>query len=246
MRYRLDKNDIILSVTNLSKFYKKKKILNNINIEIIKGEIVGLIGPNGSGKSTTLKIISGFVFPDMGNVEINGISVFKKSSAALKQIGVLIESPQFYPYLTAYENLDIICSISNIEKSRIAEVIDLVGLSTAVNVKTKEFSQGMKQRLGIAQAVLIKPNFIILDEPTNSLDHHGIREFKKLISELREIESITFLISSNNLHEIEKICDRIILIYKGEIIVDRLTQKLLKNHTSSLEELFANVTGIGN
>lgn len=230
--------EVILSVEGISKTYRKKWILDNVSFEVKRGEVVGLVGPNGSGKSTTIKIICGLVFPDRGDVRINGVGVFTNPLVALKRVGALVEGAQFYPYLTAFENLELICSISGLDTSRIDRLLNSVGLSEAIHVKVKEFSQGMRQRLGIAQALLKEPELVILDEPTSFLDHNGMELLFGIIRELKDSSKTAFLISGNDLSGMSKICNRIIALNKGKIVADGFLGNLSEEGVSSLEKLF--------
>jgi ABC-2 type transport system ATP-binding protein len=223
-------HEIILQTKNLTKSYKKRKVVDSLNLEIYRGDIYGFLGPNGAGKSTTLRMIFNLVFPDNGEIEVFNHSVIKKRFSALKDVGGVIEKSDFYLYLSGYKNLEILNSISGKkDKSRIMEVLDLVGLKSRAFDKVKTYSHGMKQRLGIAQALVAKPKLIILDEPTNGLDPQGMKEIRELIKNLSIAENITVLISSHLLHEIEQIANRMAIINEGKLIVQGNVSDILNS-----------------
>ena len=225
-------HEIILQTKNLTKSYKKRKVVDSLNLEIYRGDIYGFLGPNGAGKSTTLRMIFNLVFPDSGEIEVFNHSVIKKRFSALKDVGGVIEKSDFYLYLSGYKNLEILNSISGKkDKNRIMEVLDLVGLKSRAFDKVKTYSHGMKQRLGIAQALVAKPKLIILDEPTNGLDPQGMKEIRELIKNLSIAENITVLISSHLLHEIEQIANRMAIINEGKLIVQGNVSDILNSES---------------
>lgn len=206
----------ILRIENLTKSYDKNTVLKNINLEINEGSIFGLIGPNGAGKSTLMKSILGLVKKDSGKITLYGKEVNEKNQKETnKNLGSLIENPSFYDHLTAYDNLDLICDMKNIKKDNIDKVLKDVGLFTSKNKKVRDFSLGMKQRLGIAIALIGNPKFLILDEPINGLDPYGIEEMRDLFQNIVKNSNTSILISSHILDEIEKISTHIGILKNG-------------------------------
>ena len=206
----------ILKIENLSKSYDKNLVLKNINLEIEEGSIFGLIGPNGAGKSTLMKSILGLVKKDSGSISLYGKEINAKNQKETNKIlGSLIENPSFYDHLTAYDNLDLICDMKNIKKDNIDKVLKDVGLFTSKNKKSRDFSLGMKQRLGIAIALIGNPKFLILDEPINGLDPYGIEEMRDLFKNIVKNSNTSILISSHILDEIEKISSHIGILKNG-------------------------------
>ena len=206
----------ILKIENLSKSYDKNLVLKNINLEIEEGSIFGLIGPNGAGKSTLMKSILGLVKKDSGSISLYGKEINAKNQKETnKNLGSLIENPSFYDHLTAYDNLDLICDMKNIKKDNIDKVLKDVGLFTSKNKKVRDFSLGMKQRLGIAIALIGNPTFLILDEPINGLDPYGIEEMRDLFKNIVKNSNTSILISSHILDEIEKISSHIGILKNG-------------------------------
>jgi ABC-2 type transport system ATP-binding protein len=201
-------------------FYQYAKgvnILANINLEVNRGDIYGFLGPNGSGKTTTLSLLLGLVKNQRGTIEILGHDLQRHRREVLGKVGSLIENPSLYNHLTAKENLQVYREIYGASLARLHEVLKIVGLMDSGNKTVKQFSLGMKQRLSLALALLPKPELLILDEPTNGLDPAGILELRCLIKKLSEEEGITFLISSHILSEVEKVVNRIGIIYKGQM-----------------------------
>lgn len=223
----------IIKTRNLTKTYHGKKVVNEINLEVPENTIYGLLGPNGAGKSTTLKMITGIVRPTNGTILYNG-SPWKRSD--LNDIGALIESPPLYGNLTAYENLLVRTDALGLPKSRIQEVLQVVGLPDTGRKKARQFSMGMKQRLGIALALINDPKLLILDEPTNGLDPLGIQSLRELIRTLPEQE-ITVIYSSHILSEVENTVDEIGIIADGRLGY----QGALPEDSDKLEQLFMDV-----
>ncbi|OTN90591.1 hypothetical protein A5819_003091 [Enterococcus sp. 7E2_DIV0204] len=231
----------ILELKGITKRVNKKNLVNNLSFTLKKGDIYGFLGPNGSGKTTTLRMITQLIFPTTGEILINGYSVEKDRRKALSAVGSIIENPAFYLELTAKQNLSLSNSLADkpVKKSRIDEVLDIVRLSEAKGDKVKTFSLGMKQRLGLANALLCNPDLIILDEPTNGVDPVGLREMKVLIKELAERENITFLISSHMLREMQDLCNRVTIIQTGKLLESGAVDELLKSYqVNNLEDLF--------
>ena len=208
----------ILKIENLNTSYGKNLVLKDINLEIKEGSIFGLIGPNGAGKSTLMKSILGLVKKDSGKITLYGKEVNEKNQKETnKNLGSLIEAPSFYDHLTAYDNLDLICDMKNINKDKIDKTLRDVGLIKSKDKKVREFSLGMKQRMGIAIALIGNPKFLILDEPINGLDPYGIEEIRDLFKSIVKNSNTSILISSHILDEIEKISTHIGIIKNGSL-----------------------------
>ena len=208
-----------IELTNVSKSIKGKQIIKDLNFKVEPGEVFGFIGPNGAGKTTTIRMIAGLVSISEGDVTVMGHSITKEFSKAIRHVGAIVENPEVYPFLTGMQNLKYYRRmIPGITKARIDEVVSLVGLEKAINQKAGRYSLGMRQRLGIAQALLHKPSVLILDEPTNGLDPAGIREIRQYIRALAKNENVAVIISSHFLAEIELMCDRIGIVKNGVLI----------------------------
>lgn len=211
----------VLRVENVSKVYGNKTVLKDINFSINEGEIVGLVGPNGAGKTTVMKIITGLTPKYEGNVFINDENIRErfKNKTKTKNVGCIIETPGFYSNLSGYENLKFFAELSGLEDLKeIDRIVESLGLQNAINKKVGSYSLGMRQRLGIAQAVLTYPPLLILDEPTNGLDPNIIPEIRKFIMDIARTNKTAVLISSHILSELEIMCDKIVFIQKGNII----------------------------
>ena len=204
--------ETILKITNLHKNYGKVHAVNNVSVEIKKGNVYGILGPNGSGKSTTLGIVLNVVNKTSG--EFEWFDGKYSTHDALKKVGAIIERPNFYPYMTAEDNLKLVCKIKNISYTKVYEKLELVGLLERKDSKFKTFSLGMKQRLAIASALLNDPEILILDEPTNGLDPQGIRQIRDLIRIIAN-QGTTILLASHLLDEVEKVCSHVIVIRNG-------------------------------
>ncbi len=228
----------MIKIKKLTKNYKNVIALNGVDLNIDKQDVFGLLGYNGAGKSTLIKILVGLVNSNSGSVFINNYDVSKDHETASKYFGYLPELPHFFPNMTASEYLNYLCKLENIDNKNINYLIDLVGLSSEKKKKTIAYSQGMRQRLGFATALLNDSELLILDEPTNGLDPGGRNDFKNIIKNLNS-EGKTVVISSHLLNEIEAICNKVAIIDKGEIIQTGETKALIKNKNyKSLEELF--------
>ena len=223
---------VILEVNNLSKTYKNFKAIDDISFQVNKGDIYGFLGPNGAGKSTTLRMILGLIKPEKGDIKLNGSFVNFKNKKYLNNIGALIERPDFYKNLSAYQNLKILYSMSRVNNPEIIhDVLHEVDLFDRKDDKVGSFSQGMKQRLGIAQTLLHNPQLIILDEPSNGLDPQGQADMRELILKINKDKGITVIISSHILAEIEKIANRMIVINKGQKIIEGDVGKLMSSES---------------
>ena len=209
----------ILECKSLCKNFGKKQILKDVSFEIKEGDILGFIGPNGAGKTTTIKLILGLQSITSGKVYINGYNVEKEFTKAIEKVGAIVENPDMYMYMSGYDNLKLVSNMyKGIGTKRIDEVVKLVKLESRINDKVSKYSLGMRQRLGIAQAILHKPNLLILDEPTNGLDPEGIKEMRELLVSLAKNEKMAILISSHNLAELDNFCNKVCIIKNGEII----------------------------
>ncbi|MCR3761572.1 ABC transporter ATP-binding protein [Clostridium felsineum] len=227
-------NNYIVETKELVKDFKGFKAVKGIDLKIKKGTIYGFLGPNGAGKSTTIRMLLGLVKPTSGSIKVLGENIETEREEILKNVGALVESPSYYAHLTAYENLEITRKILKLQKSEITRVLDFVKLSEVRNKKVKEFSLGMKQRLGIAQALMGDPELIILDEPTNGLDPSGIHEIRDLIKALPKEKGSTVIVSSHILSEIELMADEVGIIKKGELLYQGTIEKLRQGNTSKI------------
>ena len=225
--------ETILSVLKINKRFGKKQVLKDVSFELKEGEILGFIGPNGAGKTTTIKLALGLQSIDSGNVLINGYDVKKDFEKAIEKVGAIVESPDLYMYLSGRKNLELIARMyKNVSKEKIEEVIKLTGLENRINDKVKKYSLGMRQRLGIAAALLNSPNVLILDEPTNGLDPEGIKELRDLLKKLAKKEKMGILISSHNLSELETFCTDVVIIKSGEIISSSSVKEIKKTENT--------------
>lgn len=212
-------SEIALSVKGITKQIRSRKIVDQVSFEVKKGEVFGLLGPNGAGKTTIIRMIVSLMKRTSGEIYINGKSLDEDYKGALNEIGAIVENPEFYPYMTGYQNLVHYKRMSRkpISEERLWEVAKLVKLEDALKQKVKTYSLGMRQRLGVAQAILHRPSLLIFDEPTNGLDPQGIREFRGYLRELAG-SGVSVLVSSHLLSEMELMCDRYAIIEKGKLI----------------------------
>lgn len=226
-----------LVVQNVRKTIGKKEIIKGLSFSLKKGEVFGFLGPNGAGKTTTIRMLVGLIRPTSGTISICGYDLQKQFTKAIQHIGCIVENPELYPYLSGWENLEHFARmVPGITAHRIQEVVELVGLQNRIHDLVRTYSLGMRQRLGIAQALLGKPTVLILDEPTNGLDPVGIREMRQFIRSLAEKEQLSVLVSSHLLSEIQLMCDRVAIMSKGEIIridtVEHLLQEQARTYWS--------------
>ncbi|MDI6802643.1 MAG: ABC transporter ATP-binding protein [Bacteroidota bacterium] len=223
-------SEIILQTRNLSKRFKKRYAVSDLNIEVYRGDVYGFLGPNGAGKSTTIRMMLSLIHPTKGSITMFSKRLDQHRGEALKRIGGLVEKPDFYGHLSAFDNLKFIGSLyGGVTKKRIEEVLEIVKLSDRINDKVKTYSHGMKQRLGIAQALLANPELIILDEPTSGLDPQGMREVRELIKKLSNNKNITIFLSSHLLTEVEQVANRMAIINNGKLVVQGYVQELLNS-----------------
>ncbi|MCR3761753.1 ABC transporter ATP-binding protein [Clostridium felsineum] len=235
----------VVEVNNLSKTYRGFNTVNNINLNIKEGRIYGFLGPNGAGKSTTIRMILGLIKSSSGSIKVFGKNLKESRSEILKNVGALVESPSYYGHLNAYENLKIWATIKNVDKNSINDVLRLVNLYEHRKKKVSKFSLGMKQRLGIAQALIGDPELIILDEPTNGLDPMGIKEIRNLIVDLAKKHNKTIIISSHILSEMELMVDDVGIINKGNLLYEGSLVNLKSKYSSDmkLEDIFLELVG---
>ncbi len=220
---------MMLEVRNLSKSFSAKAppALRDVSFSVGRGQICGLLGHNGAGKSTAIGAMLGLVYPDQGEVIIDQISVQANRETAMKKVGAIFESPNFYDYLSGWKNLKILTTLSGrISDAKIAEVVAWVGLKDRIHHRVGTYSHGMRQRLGLAQALLPQPEFLLLDEPTDGLDPEGIVEFRARVLELRDRLNLTVLLSSHLLNEVAQICDKVVILRQGQLVFDGPLQQL--------------------
>jgi ABC-type multidrug transport system ATPase subunit len=227
--------DIILQTKNLGKQYKHRWAVHHLDLEVHRGDVFGFLGPNGAGKSTTIRMLLSLIRPTEGEVFLFGKSLESEREKALASIGGIVEKPDFYGYLSAYRNLEIVGALNGgTNRKRIEEVLSLVGLSTRARDKVKTYSHGMKQRLGIAQSLLSDPEFVILDEPTSGLDPQGMKEIRELIRHLASDQNKTVMLSSHLLNEVEMVANRMAVINRGELVTQGEVASLLEKGEKSV------------
>ncbi|MGB5894751.1 MAG: ABC transporter ATP-binding protein [Ignavibacteriaceae bacterium] len=227
----MNSEEKIIEIKGLTKKFKDVKAVDELSLNVNKGDIFGFLGPNGAGKSTTIRMLLTLIRPNAGTIRIFDKPLNKERALILRDVGAIVEKPDFYNYLSAYKNLEILGRISGREVSsnRIMEILETVGLKERRTSKVKTYSHGMKQRLGIAQALLHDPELIILDEPTTGLDPQGMKEIRDLIIHLRDEKNKTIFLSSHLLSEVEQIANRMIIINKGKTVVEGFVQDLLNS-----------------
>lgn len=222
----------ILEVKDVTKRFKNGRGIENVSFSVKPGEVFGLLGPNGAGKTTLMKCIVALCRPEGGEIVINGHRVSDQFEEALKSVGTLISGVEAIDYLTAYENLLMVARLyPDIKNERIEEVLQWVGMEKHRNEKLKSFSTGMRQRLYLAAALLSKPKFVLLDEPTNGLDIDGKLDFQELISRLSKDEGVTFILSTHLIDEVERLCDRVAILSKGNIVGEKAKNELGENES---------------
>lgn len=209
----------VVELRDLSKTIGAKKIIDDLNLSLYPGQITGFLGPNGAGKTTTIRMMVGLMEPTGGDVFIEGVSLAENFEEGLSKVGVIVENPEMYKFMSGYKNLEHFARMHDgVTKERIDEVIAQVGMQNRIHEKVSTYSLGMRQRLGLAQALLHRPKFLILDEPTNGLDPAGIREFRMYLRKIAEEDGVSIFVSSHMLSEIELMCDRIAVIQNGRLI----------------------------
>lgn len=230
----------IIEIEELSKIYPNGRGIEDVSLEISQGEIFGFLGPNGAGKTTAMKIMTGLIKPDRGAVRLFGYDIINEYEAAMANVGALIEVAEAYPFLSAYDNLKQLARYyPQVGKHRIEEVLSVTGIARYKHEKPKRYSLGMKQRLGLAAAIISRPKLLILDEPFNGLDVQGMIDIRNLVKSLAEKEGTTCFISSHLIHDVELTCTRIGVICNGRILNIASTENILKNY-ASLENYFVN------
>lgn len=209
----------VVELKNLSKTIRSKKIIDNLNLSLYPGQITGFLGPNGAGKTTTIRMMVGLMKQTGGDIVIEGVSLRDDFEEGLSKVGVIVENPEMYKFMSGYKNLLHFARMhKGVTKERIDDVVRQVGMQNRIHEKVGTYSLGMRQRLGLAQALLHRPKFLILDEPTNGLDPAGIREFRQYLRKIAETEGVSVFVSSHMLSEIEQMCDRIAIIQNGKLI----------------------------
>lgn len=217
----------ILQLKHVRKDIGKKTIIHDLSLDVFAGEVFGLLGPNGAGKTTTIRMIVGLMGITSGEVLVNGVSVTRDFEKAIQHVGAIVENPEMYKFLTGYQNLVHYARMTKgVTKERIEEVVRLVGLEHRIHDKVKTYSLGMRQRLGLAQALLHRPSVLILDEPTNGLDPAGIREIRDYLRKLAREERLAVVVSSHLLAEMEMMCDRFAIIQHGKLVTIESVQEL--------------------
>ncbi|MAT59360.1 MAG: bacitracin ABC transporter ATP-binding protein [Ignavibacteriae bacterium] len=236
----------IIEVKGLTKKYKELTAVDNLDLNVYRGDVFGFLGPNGAGKSTTIRMLLSLIKPTSGDIKIFGKSLKTDRIEILRKIGAIVEKPDFYLYLSAYKNLEILGKVSGINptKQKIMEVLELVGLDKRYKSKVKTFSHGMKQRLGLAQALLHDPELIILDEPTTGLDPQGIKDIRDLIIFLSKEKGKTIFLSSHILKEVELIASRMIIINKGQTIIEGKVDELLASEAMKVNYEFVDSSNV--
>ncbi|MFC4601354.1 ABC transporter ATP-binding protein [Cohnella hongkongensis] len=218
--------EAVLQLRNVTKTIGRRTIVSDLSFDIPAGEVFGFLGPNGAGKTTTIRMIVGLISMTKGEITVKGVSVRKQFEQAMTHIGAIVENPEMYKFLTGYQNLvHFARRHSGVTKQRIDEVVQLLGLQNRIHEKVKRYSLGMRQRLGVAQAILHKPSVLILDEPTNGLDPAGIRELRDYLRKLTHEEGLSVIVSSHLLSEMELMCDRVAIIQGGKLIDVRSLQE---------------------
>lgn len=222
-----------ITAQHITKSFGDFKAVDNLDLRVRKGSVHGFLGPNGAGKTTVIRILLGLLVPDSAEIEILGKDLFTSRNQIMSETGAVVEYPAFFDYMTAFENLYYLSRLSgNADRTMIDKAIDIVGLSKVRNKRVREFSYGMKQRLGIAQAMIPDNKLIFLDEPVNGLDPHGILDIRNLIRTLSENHGITVFLSSHLLSEVEQTCDYVTIINRGSMVCEEKVSDLMKKHES--------------
>lgn len=228
----------VVKLTGVTKEFRNGSGISGISLELQKGDVYGLLGPNGAGKTTLLKVITGLILPSFGSISLFGYDLELSYSSSMRKVGCMIESADFYDYLTPVQYLKLTASFyPNIRPERITEVLETVGLASFAREKIGHFSTGMKQKLAMSASIIHSPALVIWDEPTNGLDIEGVVHFRALVKELSANQGITFLISSHMIHELEQLCNRVGILNQGVLIREGEVQELLTD-SLSLEEFY--------
>ncbi|WP_139902215.1 ABC transporter ATP-binding protein [Clostridium thermarum] len=225
----------VLEVNGVHKKLGRREIIKGISFSIKEGEIFGFLGPNGAGKTTTIRMLVGLIRPDRGSIKICGHDITKNTEKALSKIGAVVENPEMYTYLTGRENLNMVADLRGLDRKVVDEIVEVVNLQGRIDDKVKKYSLGMKQRLGLAAALMSKPKLLILDEPTNGLDPTGILDFREIVKKAARATNTSVFISSHILSEVQQLCDVVAFINHGEIkSVESITGGQAKNETETL------------
>ncbi len=220
--------EAVLQIKGLNKYFGHKKVVDDLNLELYRGEVFGFLGPNGAGKTTTIKMVMSLLQRDSGEILINGYSIDKQYEKAMACVGGIVENPETYQYMTGIQNLRQYARMrTGVTEDRIREVVRIVGLENRINDKVKKYSLGMKQRLGVAQSIMHHPDLLILDEPTNGLDPAGIKELRDILKRLAHEENACVMVSSHLLSEMQLMCDRVGIIADGRLIGIRSVSELM-------------------
>src|SRR2546423_6152539 len=231
-------SNIIISTNRLTKAFGRLVAVNDLHLQVMRGDVFGFLGPNGSGKTTTIRMLLGLIRPTAGRAIIFGMDTTQQMPLILPRIGAIVETPVFYPYLSAVENLRVIGAASGmvsgkVNQRRIDEVLELVELHVQAKMAYRKYSLGMKQRLGIAAALLTDPELVLMDEPTNGLDPAGVFEIRQLIQRLKQLDK-TIFISSHILHEVQQVCNRVAILQRGNLVKQGDVSELLR-HSQQIE-----------
>lgn len=242
----MNETEKVIEINNLTKRFKNLSAVDNLSLNVYKGDVFGFLGPNGAGKSTTIRMMLTLINPNSGYIKLFGKELKENRKEIFRKVGAIVEKPDFYLYLTAYKNLEILGKMSgaDVSKKNIMQILELVGLEKRYSSKVKTYSHGMKQRLGIAQALLHNPELIVLDEPTVGLDPQGIKEIRELILKLSSEKQITIFLSSHILKEIEIVANRMVIINKGKTLIEGSVKELLNNNTDSIIIRFKSDTDV--
>lgn len=235
---------VVLEIKNVSKSFGRTKIIDNLTFSVNSGEIFGFLGPNGAGKTTTMKMVLGLIPFSEGDICINGYSIKKDFEKAMQNVGGIVENPDLYEYMTGYENLKLVARIYKVDKKRIDEIVDIVGLKEKIKLKVKKYSLGMKQRMSVALALIRNPKLLVLDEPTNGLDPVAIHELRDLLKDLAHNRGVCVFVSSHLLSEVELMCDRVGILDKGRLIkiegLKNITEIKDKNDNEAIYKIITN------
>lgn len=228
--------ELVLETIGLTKDFRQRRAVDSLTLRVYEGDVYGFLGPNGAGKSTTIRMLTGLVRPKSGTARLLGWDIRRQRVQGLSKVGALVEMPSFYKYLSARDNLRIFSRLSGgCPDKRIDQILDTVGLLDRATDKTKTYSHGMLQRLGIAQALLPNPRLVILDEPTSGLDPQGMKDVRELILRLAREEKITVFLSSHLLHEIEQVCNRVGVINRGKLLAEGDVKELVRHEVDLME-----------
>ncbi len=240
----MENREAVLQIRHLNKNFGKKKVVDDLNLDLYRGEVFGFLGPNGAGKTTTIKMMMSLLQRDSGDIIINGFSIDKQFEKAMANVGGIVENPETYKHMTGLQNLRQYARMrEGITEERIREVVRIVGLENRIHEKVKKYSLGMKQRLGVAQSIMHHPNVLVLDEPTNGLDPAGIKELRDILKHLAHEENVCVMVSSHLLSEMQLMCDRVGIIADGRLIGVKTVEELVNDSTGSKHQFHIRVKG---